>query len=679
MIRFLKSLSFLLIAFFSLPLPVRAASNSQSTGYTYIKTISGEVSVSQDAYLPSAVYLDLDLQEPQDLFVHNDTMYIADKGSSRVLVIDLKTSNVKVIGQGILSEPTGVSADSDGKIYVADNKNKEAYRFDKNGNLEFTFKKPDNPAFGRNQGFNPKKVAATGDGGIYLVSEGTTAGIIHLGNTGEFLGYFASNEVSLSFFDRLRDIILTEKQKSYFLKRNPPSFGNIFRGPDGLVYTINRGAEVYVKKHSISGLDLLKNAQSRVKLHDPADLCVAPDGRIYIYILQGNGVITEMSNEGYLICNFAGNSDKQDLIGLFELPVGIGVDSENNVYVLDGQRAFIQVFSPTPMQTNIHRALQAYNDGQYDESIKLFSEVLKFNDSSFLAHLYMGNNYLQQSKYENALYEFSVARTKPQYSTAYWEIRNIWLQQNLGSIMLIILGVWIFFTAARFIWRKRGGFESLKKLSSYVCKNRFIRDILTLKYAMLHPIDNAYNVKTGATGTYASAISIYVIIFIELVLYQVGRGFVYSVNISDYSISNVLVYYTTTVILFTACNYFISAVNDGNGTFRAIFIGTAYCFAPIILFMPFIIFLSNFATLNEEFLISASSLTLLVWCIINVFLMIIEIHEYSFKMALFNIAMTLFSMGVTVLAGSMVYLLVNQVYAFVQGLVTEVVLRAKAA
>lgn len=653
-----------------------SASGSGPTSYTVTYTINDRIEISQDAYLPVGTYLDLGLSQPQDLFVLKDRMYIADTGNRRILVVDLGTSQAYAVGAGILSEPTGVAADSEGRIYVADLRNEAAYRFSSDGILEFTFTRPQTPNYGRSQRFKPKKVAPADGGGVYMLSDGNVMGIVHMNGTGDFLGYFASNSVTIGLYQRLQDLFLTDEQKGTFLNRTPPTFGNIHRGHDGLVYSVNRGREVHVKKHSINGLDLFRNSEDRIQLLEPVDICVAEDGRIFV--IQSNGRITEMTYDGYLIAAWGGSSNRSDRVGLFELPAGIGTDTKGNVYVLDEQRAFVQVFAPTPVQTNIHRALNAYNSGLYDISMELWEEVLKFNSNSFLAHLYMGRTYLQKTMYAQALTHFEIARIKSYYSVAYWEIRNIWLQNNLGKVLLYLILANFAYAVLKALHRRRRIFDPISAKVKGLLSMPIVCNILRLKYALHHPIDNQENIKYGLTGSVSAATLIYGMLFIILVLSQAGTGFIYSVNLADYSVANTFLYYAVIMGLFIGGNYYISAINDGNGTLKSIYIGTAYCFAPAILLMPFVIVFSNFATLNEAFLITASITVILSWCMINIMLMITEIHEYSFKDALFNIFMTLFFMGVVVLAASFAYLLLRQVWGFIFNLFTEVMLRAKA-
>ncbi len=652
-------------------LMLQTAASCMSTSYTYFETINRNYERSQDAYVPSGIYMHLGLKDASDLFVLGSTLYIADTGNKRILVLDKDTEEVTVIGEGILSEPTGVAADSQGRIYVADYANKEAYRFSKNGELEFTFTKPTSPNFGKGS-YNPKKIAPTDDGGVYIVSEGSTAGILLISGNGLFLGYFASNNVQMSLFERIRDIFLTDSQKAGFIRRTPPSFGNILRAEDGLVYTTNLGQFTDgIKKLSIAGLNMLEN---RIILNEPADLCVSVDGRMMV--LDNRGSIYELTADGVLICAYAGSSDKTDTIGLFELATGLGTDHDGNVYVLDSVKNYIQVFSPTTFMAGIHKALNDYNDGNYDESLTVFKDVLRLNDVSFLAHYYTGKNYLQKADYDSAINHFKIANARGSYSDAYWEIRNIWLQKYLGYI---IVGIGIFYVLYEILSRLNKKFKfyqskgSLKKLLQY----RFIFDISRLKHQLFHPNDNAYDVKVKTTGTYASATFIYALLLALAALQQVGSGFIFSAWQNDFSVVNFLGYFIGIIALFIIGNFFISAINEGNGTLRTIYVGVAYSFAPAIFILPIIILFSNVATRNEAFLVNFAMGGVIVWVAINIFLTIIEIHEYSFKQSVINIFLTLFFMAVAVLVFSMLYLLVMQVVNFGADIVTEVMLRVR--
>ena len=142
-----------------------ALADSGSTSYTVSPTISGGMEISPDAYLPAGVYSELGIDNAQDLYVRDRTVYIADSGNKRILVLNTADNTAAVIGEGVLTEPKGVAADEEGRIYVADPGAGLAYRFSPDGQVEQVFERPNTPSFGKNTRFSPLKIAAAGSGG----------------------------------------------------------------------------------------------------------------------------------------------------------------------------------------------------------------------------------------------------------------------------------------------------------------------------------------------------------------------------------------------------------------------------------------------------------------------------------------------------------------------------------
>ena len=57
------------------------------------------------------------------------------------------------------------------------------------------------------------------------------------------------------------------------------------------------------------------------------------------------------------------------------------------------------------------------------------------------------------------------------------------------------------------------------------------------------------------------------------------------------------------------------------------------------------------------------------------FIMVKEIHNYSFGETVRNLGLTLFTMGLFLLTGYILYVLFNQLYDFISAIVQEVGLR----
>ncbi|MBP8657736.1 MAG: SMP-30/gluconolactonase/LRE family protein, partial [Fervidobacterium sp.] len=138
-------------------IPSIALSTANSTFYTYTLTQDNEWKKSQDAYLVSKVlFADLDLYYPKDIFYKNSKLYIADSGNFRIVVYDLATGNIQLIGQDILFTPEGVFVDDNNNIYVADSSAQAVYLFDESGTLIRQYTRPNSILFGVNTNYMPK-------------------------------------------------------------------------------------------------------------------------------------------------------------------------------------------------------------------------------------------------------------------------------------------------------------------------------------------------------------------------------------------------------------------------------------------------------------------------------------------------------------------------------------------
>ena len=96
---------------------------------------------------------------------------------------------------------------------------------------------------------------------------------------------------------------------------------------------------------------------------------------------------------------------------------------------------------------------------------------------------------------------------------------------------------------------------------------------------------------------------------------------------------------------------------------------------PFVLFALPIALISNVLTLNEVFIYSFSLGIMWTWIGIMLFIMVKEVHNYSFSETVRNILTTLFTIGLFLLTGYILYVLFNQLYDFVSAILQELRLR----
>jgi hypothetical protein len=119
----------------------------------------------------------------------------------------------------------------------------------------------------------------------------------------------------------------------------------------------------------------------------------------------------------------------------------------------------------------------------------------------------------------------------------------------------------------------------------------------------------------------------------------------------------------------------VSSINDGEGSFKNVFICTGYAFIPVIIFLPIITVLSYAFTMNEGFIIYLCTGVAVVWSVINIYLVVQELHNFNFGNAILNIVMTLLAVLIALVGFLIVYLMFQQAISFIGDLYREVLFR----
>jgi uncharacterized membrane protein (GlpM family) len=641
--------------------------------YTYTISEDGKWVRTQDAYLTSGIlFRDMGLKKPEDIFVKDGSIYIADTGEGRIAIMDKDTNEVAFVGEGILSSPTSVFVDEQNNILVADYKLEKVLLLSQDNKIIKSYERPNSPVFGKNTNYKPKKAISDKKGNVYIVGEGAYDGIIQLSKEGEFLGYFGANSTNLTPLEALQDLIFTEAQKAKLFNRVPKTFYNIAMDKKGMTYSITQGVKGHaIKKHNVSGYDIFSPNERMSDEDNFVDITIGSYGQIFA--LTETGLIYEYDSSGKLIFSFGGRAISTERNGLFTVGAGISSDEDNNVYVLDKERGVVQVFYSTIFAEMTHKAINLFESGKYSESKELWHQLLRLSGTSKIAHDGLGKAYFQENNYEEAAYHFKMAQNRADYSESFWEIRNKWLQDNAASL-IVFLVIFIFaFKILKKVDGKLGVFKPIRNLAKKAVNVKLISDLLFIKKFIRHPIDSMYDIRRDKDGSPLSATIIYLIGFVIFTVNFVGRGFIFNyVDARNMSYSFIMSLFLLPIGLWVAANYMVSSINEGEGRFRDVYIATAYSLAPYIIFMPFVIALSYVVTLNEAFILSFASLIIWVWAVVILFLGLKEIHNYEIREVIKNILLSLFLMFVAVIIYSIVYMLWDQLIGFVYTLIKEV-------
>ena len=649
---------------------------SAETPYkTYTVDGYGYVLETQSAYNPLAAITKVGetaFVSPMDMAIGKDgNLYIADAGAHVILICSRDGEQVGSIGEGILQTPTGVYVTEDGTVYVADKDAKKVFVFDAQGNVTAEYGKPDSPIYGNSMDFKPTKVVANKTGTMYIICEGNMNGIVQLSPVegGSFLGYFGTNYTSLSPFQMIQRVILTDAQRAQMLSNIPSTPTNLHIDDTGLIYTVTQGdKETSLKKLNIAGKNLLDS--------DPyyADLPAAVTTGNYnnILVADSDGYIYEYNEDGELLFMFGGRDDGRQRVGLCNKVEAIAVDEDDRIYLLDSDKKQIHIFEPTEFTNLLHESLYLFSKGQYTQSKEPLSKVLQMNSMFDYANQAMGHAYLQEENYEQALKYFRLANSFEGYSDAFWEVRNIWIRNYLVAAVLAIAAVIVLIRGGKSLYRKKYANRPTTQTGEHILLGQLRYSL----YFMRHPMDGCYGVKKeGKNSWWCANILLGTFILISILEKYCSGFLVKTVREGRYDLITDIGKVLVIFIGLTACNYLVVTIHEGEGFFKDLYCAYAYCLTPYIVIKPFVILLSNVLTYNEVFLISFANIIVWTWVVILILLTLKEINNFTVGETAKALAITAFTVLILTLLVCIIYVLFSQVIDFVITVVREVVYR----
>ena len=648
---------------------------------TYILGLEGELNESPLAYEAVNV-INPNLVNPQDIAIFNNVLYYCEKGTATakdgyIGLYDLTTKTYRKIGKDIISGASGVAIGSDGAIYCADNEAKEVYKFSPDGELLKTFKRPTEALFGESSQFIPTKVAVDRRGNIYITSEGNANGIIQLNADGEFVGYFGPNTINVTLSLLLKRLMLPKEDRDTYASLSPRVTTNLAIDSKNIVYTIIEGeGGISLKKYNVNGTNILNKTNFFSTTYQ--DLTVDDQGFIYTVDKSERGTIQVMDETGSLLFTFGSTKTRSMTLGEFDKAMGIAVDAVGNIWVLDAAGKNIQVFRRTEFAETVFAAIKAYNEGRYDDAIYYYNEILSKNSSFVNAYIGLGKIAQRNEDYDLAAYYFKIANYKAGFSEVFWEQRDNWLGKNLFWLLIIVV-LLILLKVFKVFKRINKYLPSwFKNFQSKLKENRFLNELSYLFKVLRKPDYAYYDIKYYLSIRKRTAVILLgAFVLINIFGNYLVRGYLFkATSLQNVNLTMEILKWVLIIVGFTFANFLISTLQNGEGFFRDIFIGTIFSFAPVILFKLPIDLLSNALTFNEAYIYNILNIIIWAWSIMNVIIMLKEIHNFTIKELIINLLLTIVAIVVMILLFLVIYILANQLIQFIVNLIKEGAMRS---
>ena len=646
---------------------------------TFTLGVNKELVETQTAYEPVRSMIrfgEETLKNPQDLRMGPDgNLYIADTGNKRVLVVSPQGELIREIkDKKNFKTPSGVNVDASGNIYVADESARAVLVYTADGTLIRSWEKPTHPLFGETAPYKPRKVVNDKHGNQYICSKGNTNGIVQISpaGEGEFLGYYGANQSSVTLLTALKKAVFTDEQLSSMAGIVPISVENVCIDEKGMVYAVSQtNDERSLRRLNVAGRNTLTP-----DYWTELTTAVAVTEQGSVFTANANGRIVEYTAEGDMLFVFGAFDSGDQRIGTFKSVSGMVVDDAYRLYVLDSVLGSIQVLEPTEFTSLVHQAFVLFQDGKYAESKAPWTEVQRMNSLFTYANTGMGEALYREDEYAEALQNFRNSGNRSGYSDAYWELRSNWLHTHVGLILIVLVAAVAAVQIIKAVNRKTGVLQPVSRAKARILSTRAVSQPGWAFRMLKNPYDCCYGIKHEGRASWWSAAAILLLYFLLSVVNKYFSGFLFKhVQEGQFELINDFLTFFGAWLLLVICCYLVCTIKDGEASFRDLFIGSAYILAPLLLFLPVRIVLTNVLTYNEAFFITLIDVISYGWTGLLILLMIMYLNDYSFKRTISIVILTLFTVLVAVALLFVVYVLIVQLVNFLSGIYGEVVYR----
>jgi len=416
--------------------------------YTSVKTITGET---------------LGLGQLKDLsciiYDNAGTVYIADSGNNRIVMLDNQYNLKGVIGpfdnngtQDNFNNPTGLCA-VDGKLYVADSANARILCFDGvSHQLIREFGRPVIETQAEDYVYEPTQLAVDYAGRMYVIAKGINQGLVQLDENGEFMSYMGAPKVSPTFTQIIRRWFATKEQAAALMKIVPTEYNAVKMDDKGFLYVTAKTQNVKpISRLNSQGENVLKYSKT-AKMGYPSgdgdyadstgaylqtsfvDITVREDGS-YLALDTLMGRVFAYDEGGSLLYVF-GNMGA--LNGSFYSPSSLTAAGDD-VLVTDRSKGSIDVFAPTDFGRCVNNAVGLQKEGYLPKAEEAWNQVLDQCSNYDIAYINLARIDIQNGNFSEAMEKLQATNEKYYYSQAFKEYRSEYISQRFTPIAILLV------------------------------------------------------------------------------------------------------------------------------------------------------------------------------------------------------------------------------------------------
>lgn len=617
---------------------------------------------------------------------HKDRLYFTDTASNRVIITDLSYKLVGTIStfdnggtEDTLYMPKSVFANST-YIYVADTENNRIVVFDRE-TLKFAYAlgRPDIAILADDFIYKPTSLTVDNAGRLYVIADGINQGLICLDEKGNFQNFLGAPSVEYNFLDLMWRKFQTKEQQKQTQQFVPTEYTKMLIDERGFIYAVAASSTTSpVAKLNSQGNNVLSDLNNESEYGDITyttllgsqvfpDFCdlTLDDTETYYLLDSQNGRIYAYSSDGYLLFVFGASGSQS---GTFLSPSAIEIVNDRLI-VTDRVKNAVFTFNLTQFGSDVLSALTLYDEGDYEAATKMWQKVYNTSSNYTLSIIGLAKIDIQNGEYKAAMERVEPIHEYTVYSKAFAEWRDEWIRDNFFLLIIAIVALAVLAVVALRIVRR-------KKLLSAVTDTPLYREFRYGNHVMFHPFDGFWDIKREKRGS-ARAATIILVLF--TLLYAVRAQFTgYMVTQTASEDKNAIydvIMILLPLLLWIISNWCFTALMDGEGNMKDIYIATCYSLKPYIFFSIPLLLISQFVTADEVIIYTVLDTICWVWMLALVFFGMMVTHDYSLSKSVLTVILTIVGICLIIFIMLLFVSIVQEVYTFFYNGYQELIFR----
>lgn len=674
----ISALALIFAILFSIPV-------SAAEFYSYIYDNDEKAIAAPDAATPVGMLTGENIggfNSPQDLYVYNGRLYIADTKNNRIVIMGLSGGNTEIIAdfknngrEDILSEPTGICVTADG-IYIADTGNARVIKLNENKECTLVIETPNDDSLGDDFNFSPTKVAVDDHERIFVISAGYNMGLMQFDKNGGYLKSIGAPKVTLSIIEQFWRKLSTKEQRARSQSVVPTEYSNLSVSSDGFIYVTNESTSEEVealRRLNAKGNDVLK------RIGDPSG-DVTTEGLTY----KGNSAIIDFCELEY--GNFAILDRKRSRVfvynensellyvfggpgtysGGMSVPTSM-VYSDGRFYISDSGRNAVCVYELTEYGRLFGDVAKAQKNIDSDSEEAGWNEIMKNNSNCTLAMNGIANAAYKRHDMKTAMKYYKMAGNRTDYSKAYAFVRREYIEGNIAVIAVVIVAL---IAAAVLISKWRSKNAGKISADSTLGRIGFIR------YVCYHPLKGYWEMKREKRGSVAVSAVILGVAVVVMTASNLFTGFIFNTNnLQTYNMFGMLAFLIGAVFIWCIAQWCVTSLMNGEGKFGDIFIATCTALWPYIVINTIAILLSRVLLQTEGDFYYVLATVAIIYSVALIIVSVMQTHNFTVAKTALAILITVIVILLIVFIGMLVIALCQELYAFIKDILSEIFLR----